>query len=522
MPGKNSNSSVRIWEPFLIACAAAIGMLAGYKMNFNNNDYSLIRLDKKETNIVRRDGRIEEILRFIETNYVDSLDQDLIAVDAIKHILRQLDPHSSYITAEELEDHNEKMEGKYMGVGIETLELNDTFYIMRVLDESPAMQAGVKIGDAIIEMGGDNVTGERSSFNKIRSYFRSGSDTALEMKLLSLGDDSTHVVSLKPEEIEVPSANLAFTIDDNVAYIKLSRFSANTYEQFMQSVESMVRAGEKLDLVLDLRDNPGGYLPEAVNILSQLFDEKNKLLCYTEGLNRKRSEYHSTGKSFYDFGKLVVLINEYSASGSEILAGAIQDWDRGIIIGQDSYGKGLVQEIFPLKNGGALRLTVAKYFTPSGRLIQKSYNSLNQEFEADTNSFTTMLLERKVSGGGGIEPDIYIDDPFNDYCYNYSEYIDFYLLYKMKRAGSSTLNEYDLSKSEMDYFINEYFGDDPLTYDQNCSVDIEEHIRARFKRLTEGAIEFQKLLANSDPYIIKSLDFIRNKKTTLALLTMED
>lgn len=507
----------------MVAIAAALGMLAGYKMDFSNHDYSLIKMDKVEQNMVSRDGRIEEILRFIETNYVDSLDQNDIAVDAIRHILRQLDPHSSYITAEELADHNEKMEGKYTGVGVETIELNDTFYITRVIEKSPAEKAGIQLGDAIISMNGDTMTGANSSFNKIRSYFKQDDGAALEMELLPAGQKKTKQVSILPEEIEVPSANLSFLLEDDVAYIKLTRFSSNTYEQFMQSIEKLNEGGNRrMNLVLDLRDNPGGYLPEAINILSQLFDEKGKLLCYTEGLNRKKSEYQSTGKTFYNIGKVVVLINEYSASGSEILAGAIQDWDRGVIIGQASYGKGLVQEIFPLKNGGALRLTVAKYYTPSGRLIQKSYDNINHSFEADTNRFKTILLEREVAGGGGIEPDIYVEDSFDDHCFAYADYIDYYLMFKMKDKGSNILEREDLSSQEMNRFVKGYFDQEIGKLEQACLVDIEDLIWSRYVRQSKGLEAYQQSLVNSDPFIDKAMSFIQDKKTTMALLSVEN
>ena len=188
-------------------------------------------------------------------------------------------------------------------------------------------------------------------------------------------------------------------------------------------------------MILDLRDNPGGFLPQAIKILSQLFADKDKLLTYTEGLSRKKAEYRSTGKIFYNIDKVAILINEYSASGSEILAGAIQDWDRGIIVGQDSYGKGLVQDLFPLKNGGALRLTVAKYYTPTGRLIQKSYKSLNKDFIADSTYFKTLLLNRVVHSGNGIEPDVKIDLSDENNCEEYLTYTDFFIINQMKKVN---------------------------------------------------------------------------------------
>ncbi len=521
MPEKVNRNQIRFYMPFMVALAAAIGLIAGYKIDFSN-DYSLIKLEKQAQLIITRDGRIEEILRFIETNYVDSLDQDEIAIDAITHILRQLDPHSNYITAEELEDHNEKMEGKYRGIGVETLELNDTFYIARVIEDTPAEKGGIKVGDAIIAMNDEDLTGVNSSFSILRKHFRNKEKPLLKLVLMPLGDTISKTVNLESQEIIVPSANTSFLINDDIAYIKLIRFSGNTYEQFMKSVEKLIGDKPSMHLIIDLRDNPGGYLPEAVNILSQLFQDKNKLLCYTEGLNRKRSDYYSTGKTFYNIEKIVVLINEYSASGSEIVAGAIQDWDRGIIIGQPSYGKGLVQEIFPLKNGGALRLTVAKYYTPSGRLIQKSYNNIAKTFEADTNEFKTKLLERKVQGGGGIMPDVFVKSSFNDYCYNYREYIDYYIMHKMIQTASNKLEEDDLSVKEMNEFVYFYFNEDISGLEKDCEADLGQYIWGNYLRISVGMDAYEHHFISNDAYIDEAMLFFKNEKTTLASLSVEN
>jgi len=508
----------RIWEPLVVGIAAAIGLLAGYNMNFGNNEYSLLNLRTSENLSSNKDGRIEEILRFIETNYVDSLNQDVIAVDAIRHVLKQLDPHSSYISPEEWDDHNEKMDGEYNGIGIETISLNDTFYISKLIHDAPAKKAGIQLGDAIISVNGDLVAGNDSPFEKVRSYFKANENDLLEMEVLSVDDSKTKMLRVTPEKIVMASANSSYMIDEETAYLQMTRFSANTYEQFMQSIEKLIGDKQSMNLVLDLRDNPGGFLPEAISILSQMFDEKDKLLLYTEGLNRKKSDYYSTGKNFYKLKKIAILINEYAASGSEIVAGAIQDWDRGIVIGNTSYGKGLVQEIFPLKNGGGLRLTVAKYYTPSGRLIQKSYQNINKSFESDSNEYRTLLLERTIEGGGGIVPDVMIDDMYNDYCYNLMGYADFFLLNQMKQKQTNKLTtEAFETKDFVDFVINE-FGNDLEILKENCSTDMSEFLRARFIRMSQGEIEYLKYLNQSDEYVNAAMDFMLDRKTTMALL----
>jgi len=517
MPLKNSQKQYDLWLPFVVALAAAIGLLAGYNMNFSNAGSSMLSLSEKGS---QQDGRIEEILRFIETNYVDSLDQEQITVDAIQHILKQLDPHSNYITPEELNDHNEKMEGEYKGVGIETIKLRDTFYLTKIIKDSPADNADLQVGDAIIEIEGQLLSGNKSEFGDMRQYFNGDKNKqTIDLKCLSIDGSERIIEGLKPDKIQLASANQAYLIDDDIAYIKLERFSSNTYKQFMSSLEEMAADKAKLNLIIDLRSNPGGYLPQAINILSQLFKEKGNLLTFTEGLNRKKSDYRSTGKTFYDINKIVVLINKYSASGSEILAGAIQDWDRGIVLGEATYGKGLVQEILPLTNGGALRLTVAKYYTPSGRLIQKSYGSNNNNFDADTTSYLTKLLNRKVSGGGGVKPDYELKDPFTETCIQYSEYLDFYIMDVMKAQLSNQLKPSDFSVRAYNQFIKSNYGGEIEKLEEACEMNMLFYMDARYKRMVEGELAYKKYVNAEDNYIRKALDLITDKKSTIALLS---
>jgi carboxyl-terminal processing protease len=519
MPSKHNPTTKNVLLPLAIAIASAIGLLAGYKMNFNNNALSLISLKNEGPALQASDGRIEEILRFIETNYVDSLEENIIVVDAINHILRQLDPHSSYITPEELEEHNEKMEGVYTGVGIETIKLRDTFYITQVREDSPAFNQGLTVGDAIIFINEDTISGNNTSFQNMSKLLKQKGTDELVIGSKKIGNTNIEKIKIEPKKIVLQSADLSYLLSDGTAYIKISRFNSNTYEQFIKSLERIADRDEIIDLIIDLRNNPGGYLPETINILSQLFADKDKLLTYTEGLNRKKQEYRSTGRQFFNIGKVVVLINENSASGSEILAGAVQDWDRGFIVGESSFGKGLVQEIFPLSNGGALRLTVSKYYTPSGRLIQKSYDNIDKDFEADTSDYTTMMLNRKVIGGGGVTPDFLLTDEYNDACYSLFDYIDYYLINEMINSKSYEVKERELSKDKFYQFINREFIENVENLVSNCNLDTEQHIRARLIRMQEGEISYQQYLNEDDAYIMEALDLINDKKTTFALLS---
>jgi len=278
----------------------------------------------------------------------------------------------------------------------------------------------------------------------------------------------------------------------------------------------------KLNLIIDLRDNPGGYLPQAIKVVSQLFPKKDKLLTYTDGLNREKQEYRSTGNNFYDIRKVAILINNYSASGSEIIAGAVQDWDRGMIIGEGSYGKGLVQEIFPLKNGGALRLTVAKYYTPSGRLIQKSYESETNEFEADSNVMKkTKLLAREMQGGVGILPDKEVAIKETQDCYEYNYYVDHFVINAMHKASSRKLSNLDLRRSSYEEFITEIM-EPGLLSRIACNANYDFMVNESYLRLNSDTTRLHNLISKGDEAVSIALDYMENPKPTIALLSKKD
>ncbi len=519
---------IRVWEPMVIGIACAIGLIAGYNINFNNADSSLLQSDKllnSKTDTHYGDGRIEEILSFVESKYVDSIESEAITLTLIDELLAQLDPHSSYITPEELAEYNEKMSGRYVGIGIETLSFRDTFYITKLVEGGPAMKAQIKVGDAILSIDGQAVAGQNLSFSEVKNMLKDPVSENLELKVKSIGSSREQTINVSSSEISVASADVCYLLNKNTAYIKLSRFSGNTYEQFIESIESIKEGLTELNLVLDLRDNPGGYLPQAIKILSQLFEEKDKLLTYTQGLNMKRRDYRSTGNAFYKIKKVAVLIDENSASGSEILSGAIQDWDRGIVIGERSYGKGLVQEIFPLNNGGALRLTVAKYFTPSGRLIQKSYASSNNEFSADSSIKSTKLLDRKMESGNGIQPDILISSTEMPGCNSMTYYYDDYILWKMKSLARLDVRREAFSGNEFfDFLEREYNEVYQELYDSSCQAlsSLSKDIYSRYIRMTQNDNSYAQHLNATDEYIARALEFVKDERPTLALLSEEE
>ncbi|MBK8701357.1 MAG: S41 family peptidase [Saprospiraceae bacterium] len=408
-----------IWQPFLLSVMMTIGILIGYKMN-----------DKSERLITSVDaqgdvslGRVEEIIRFIEARYVDPLASDSLVEAAINGIIQKLDPHSLYLSPDQLTDVSENMEGSFKGIGIESFYIEDTVLVIKVVKDSPADRAGLKQLDQIIAIDDSLVAGVQMPFEKIRGKLKTQAKS-VKLEIKRKGQPQTLFKTVTLDQIVIHSADVAYMVDDTTGYIQIRQFSSNTYAEFMQNLEKLIEKQGMKHLILDLRGNPGGYLPQATKIVNQLIEDKDRLIVYTEGRNHQRQDYLTNGKTFFDVGRIAVLVDEYSASGSEVIAGAIQDHDRGIIVGRRTYGKGLVQEQFALSNGGALRLTTARYYTPAGRSIQKEITPVEiyedevvhrSVFEPRKNDptgkqkqFKTLRLSRPVFAGGGIDPEVFI------------------------------------------------------------------------------------------------------------------
>lgn len=380
-------------------------MLAGMKMADSGGHPQ--KVETSLTNINYSGRQVEEIIRFLETKYIGEVNTDEMVNRAIKAVLEGLDPHTHYFPPDEMEALDERTSGHYVGIGIEVAFLGDSLVILYPKKDSPAQQAGLKPGDYILSVDGKELLKDSLSQTEILELIKGSKGTKVKLGIKPMLANEEKIVEVTRGQIEVPSVVAAYMIDSTVAYIKVQRFTGKTYREFMDAWERMATQENAVDLIIDLRDNPGGYLKESVNILSQIFEEQGKLLVYTQGTNQRRIDYESTGKIFFPIGNVAVLINEGSASASEIIAGCLQDHDRAVIIGERSYGKGLVQEQYELSNGGVLRMTVSKYYTPSGRSIQRAYD--------DTSIIDTAAIFRTTSGrpvyaGGGITPDIIVKD----------------------------------------------------------------------------------------------------------------
>lgn len=424
------NKRWNVWLPLLLSVMMVAGMLVGVRMQDNPPTALAIDVpiqDKKQLPpSTLGQGKLEELIRYIESRYVDNVDKEFLVQEAIDNILHQLDPHSSYISAIELKVVTDQLEGSFDGIGIEFIMINDTVTVVSTISGGPAQGAGILPGDLIVAVDDSLQLGVNADGERILESLKGESGSKVLVSICRPSTKSFEKFELTREKIPVSSVSSAYMLNDQTGYIKIARFSAHTYEEFMTALEEMVEKKGLKHLVIDLRQNPGGYLQEAVNLLSQLFSEKDKLLVYTEGSHSSRSEYKSTGRNFYDVENVAVLVDEGSASASEIVAGAIQDWDRGVIVGRRTFGKGLVQEQYPLRDGSAIRLTVARYFTPSGRCIQKPYgvnsdyaHELSKRLEhgelfvkdsiliADSLQYQTSG-GRTVYGGGGVIPDVFI------------------------------------------------------------------------------------------------------------------
>jgi carboxyl-terminal processing protease len=407
--------------PLLLALMVVLGMFIGAHM---------MPSKPKSTDV---DSKFSEVLNYIKTTYVDTVNTGQLTEDAIKAMMTDLDPHSDYIPASHFETINQEMQGDFEGIGVEFNILNDTILVVAPISGGPSEQLGIMSGDKILKIENKNVAGIGITNNDVFKKLRGKKGTKVTISILRKGKSKLIEYTISRDKIPILSLDASYMIDQKTGYIKINRFSAKTYEEFYNALNLLKSQGME-NLILDLTDNPGGFLNAAYDIASQFFISK-KLIVYTEGRVRPRSEMKTNGNGIFSKGKLIILINEGSASASEIVAGAVQDWDRGLIVGRRSFGKGLVQDQLQLSDNSAIRLTIAKYYTPSGRCIQKPYNLNDREdYYKDimnrykhgefTNKDSNKVNNghkfktaggRIVYGGGGITPDVFIslDTSFN-------------------------------------------------------------------------------------------------------------
>ncbi|CAN5223442.1 S41 family peptidase [soil metagenome] len=403
--------------PFLFALVLGLGIKFGYELNTRIGSKTPIGSNTT-------DSRLDEVMRYIEVKYVDTVDRNKIMSDAISSMLEKLDPHSFFIPAEDLAQVNESLDGEFDGIGIEFFIVKDTIIVVSAISGGPSETQGVQSGDKIVMIDDSLVAGVGITNEQVIKYLRGPKGTEVQIGVRRSGAAEMLAYTITRDKIPLTSVDVGYMIDDTVGYIKVNRFSAHTYEEFMAQLKKLQKGGMKR-LLLDLRGNPGGILTQATMIADE-FIAGRTMLVYTQGKAYGTIDYQSKIDGDFENGFVAVLIDQGSASASEILAGALQDHDRGLIIGRRSFGKGLVQEQYDMSDGSAIRLTVARYYTPSGRCIQKPYDErdayasdLNHRFEtgeylsSDSIHFPDSLKfqtahGRTVYGGGGIMPDIFV------------------------------------------------------------------------------------------------------------------
>ena len=412
------------------------------KRKFNDNFGSIFK------NILKTDNKISEMLRLIDSYYVDTVDINNMTEEVAVDLIAKLDPHSVYIPAEELETVNNELEGSFSGIGVQFNIQNDTITIVSVISGGPSEKVGLLAGDRIIMVDDSAFVGKGINNEKVMRQLRGPIDTKVKLGIKRYGTSEMLEYTVTRGQIPVSSIDISYMITPEIGLIKVNKFGETTYSEFLVAIAKLKKEGA-LKFIIDLRENSGGYLDRAIAMVNE-FLPANQLIVYTEGRSYPRYDAASNGTGSCINNPVVVLIDEFSASASEIFAGAIQDNDRGTIIGRRSFGKGLVQQQKELSDGSAIRLTVAKYYTPSGRSIQKPYQTgddenynmdiynrfLHGEFytqdsiqQTDTIPFKT-LKGRTVYGGGGIMPDIFIPRDTTEYTPYLNQVINYNHLYQ--------------------------------------------------------------------------------------------
>jgi carboxyl-terminal processing protease len=519
------NKKLQVWLPLLFSIVLIIGMFLGYGLDF-------FKTEKKTS--------VQEALNFIRTKYVDPVNPDSLQTGAIQEMMSKLDPHSVYFPPVELKAANEELAGNFEGIGVEFNVFADTVNVVYVIPNGPSDKAGLQIGDKILKVNDSSLTGKGISIDKIKEFIRG--EKGSKVILLIKRDDQQETVTVTRGTIPVPSVDAAYMLDKTTGYIKLNKFTGTSYEEFMQALEGLQKQGLQ-QLIYDLRGNGGGYMDEAIDMADEFLDG-DKLVVYTEGIHSKKREFRCKRPGLLEKGKLILLVDELSASASEVLAGALQDWDRAVIIGRRTFGKGLVQEQYQLSDGSAIRLTVARYYTPLGRSIQRPYDqgkkmymdeiwkrySNGEALYADSNKISNGKQYKTnggkiVYGGGGIMPDIFVpidtstypavvnrlllDGSFNNFVYRY------YLQHKKQLDAYTSATDYALRFNSANDIWNQF-----VNYMAKDSVDLQ-NISARQKEALQERLEaylarfkwrnygLYQVLNSDDPVVKRALEELK-------------
>ena len=525
------NKKIQVWLPLLFSITIIAGMFIGYKMRDNMPGRNFFYMDKPRP--------VQQIMDLIENKYVDTVKIAALSDTAITAILSKLDPHSVFIPSEELQSVNDDIAGKFFGIGVEFNLLNDTINVVNVIPDGPGFKAGITTGDQFLKVDSSRVAGVKINSEGIRKLLRGDNNTKVMITVLSNG--KIKPLSVTRGIIAVSSVDASYIIGNGIGYIRLNKFSQVTYIEFMKALEALQKQG-LVKLILDLRGNGGGVLDEATAIADEFLDG-DKLITYTEGSHFPKKEYRCKRPGLFEKGELIVLADEGTASASEILIGALQDWDRATIVGRRTFGKGLVQEQFDLSDGSALRLTIARYYTPIGRSIQRPYTNggrayyqevANRFHDGETYSAdsvkhdTTKIFKTKngkiVYGGGGITPDVFIASDSTNFNVNiariyykgvisdftYSYYLQNKAQFLTYPTAAAFTKNFNFTENNWQQF-RAVAAKDSISLN-NISVkektDIINRIGASFARQIWRSEGFYEMLNTQDKAVLKSIELL--------------
>lgn len=491
------------FSPLWLALSAVVGIFIGtfYANHFSGNRLNIINSGS---------NKLSNLLYIVDDQYVDTIDMADLVEKAMPLILGELDPHSVYISAKDVMTANDDLRGSFSGVGIEFTIRNDTLRVQNVIKDGPSEQAGVLAGDKIVMVDDETFTGSILTNEEAMHRLKGPKGTKVKLGIVRYGETKLRQITVTRGEIPMKSVTAAYMLDDETGYVKIKNFGENTYPEMLVALAELSQEGFQ-QLVIDLRGNTGGYLQSAVQIANE-FLPKNRLIVYTQGRRSPRQDYRSDGRGSYQSMPLVVLIDEGSASASEILAGAIQDNDRGTIIGRRSFGKGLVQQPVEFNDGSMMRLTIARYYSPSGRCIQKPYTSgMDRNYEEDLmmryqhgEFFSQDSIKhdgpeyhtkngRVVYGGGGITPDIFVPEDTSNYTSYYKEATMSGLIlqfgYDYTDENRAKLNEYDDVLSLSKFLRRQNLVDKFATYADKHGLKRRNLMIQRSFRLLEKFVE---------------------------------
>lgn len=454
------NTTRQIYLPLILAAVLITGMFIGRITNPSSKGATGQRLM-----IAPESGKLQSIINLIDEQYVDSVDAGQLVENVIPEVLEKLDPHTVYIPPQDLKAANQELEGNFGGIGVEFSMPNDTVMVVSVVSGGPSEKVGILPGDRIITVNDSIIAGVDMPTNDVVGMLRGDIGTKVNVGIQRRNRKDLIDFEITRGNIPMYSVDVAYMVTDSIGYIKINRFARNTYQELLSALAKL-KANNCQSIIVDLRGNSGGYLDIAISMVNEFLHE-DQMIVYTEGVNSPRQDVHANGSGSCQDTEVTVLIDEFSASASEIFAGAMQDNDRGLVVGRRSFGKGLVQQQFSLPSGGALRLTVARYYTPSGRSIQKPYDNGVEDyyhdiihrfehgefFEKDSIDVNDSLKYktvggRTVYGGGGIMPDVFVPR-------DTSNHTDYY--YRLRETGTIyqfALEYADKNRKELSAFEN--------------------------------------------------------------------